>query len=591
MKKTNCAGKIRNRIQTVVVVMTILFAFGTAAYAYVNVTPSSVNFGSQTVGSTSASHKVTITNNNRHSVTISSVSDSDDEFSYSGPSFPVYLNPGQSLTGWVTFKPSAARVYSGTLEFKRSNGWTTWVSLTGTGYYTTSSPVAPTISSQPASAKIIAGQTATFNIAATGTAPMTYQWKKNGSAISGATSFAYTTPTETTTDNNAQFTAEVSNSAGSATSNAAVLTVTNPTVAPAIATQPVSQTVVAGKTASFTVAASGTAPMTYQWSKNGAAISGATSSTYTTPAETTTDNNAQFTVAASNSAGNATSNAAVLTVTSPAVAPAITTQPASQTVIAGKTASFTVAATGTAPLTYQWSKNGAAISGATSSTYTTPAETTADNNAQFTVAVTNSAGNATSNAAILTVSASTLLLNSNSSSLSFGNVTVSSNSTQTVTLTNAGNSSVTISNVTVSGAGFNATGVSSGLIMAPGQAATLTATFAPSGAGGVTGSVSVSSNATNSPDTISLSGTGVAVVNHSVALTWSPSTSTVTGYNTYSSTQSGGPYTKLTSTPVAATSYSDTAVQGGQTYYFVVTSVNSSNMESAYSAEVSAVVP
>ncbi len=299
----------------------------------------------------------------------------------------------------------------------------------------------------------------------------------------------------------------------------------------------------------------------------------------------------QFTVAVSNSAGSATSNAAMLTVTSATVAPAITTQPASQTVIAGKTASFTVAATGTAPLTYQWSKNGAAISGATSSTYTTPAETTTDNNAKFTVAVSNSAGSATSNAAILTVSASTLLLNSSSSSLSFGSVNVSSNSTQTATLTNAGNSSVTISNVTVSGAGFNATGVSSGLILAPGQAATLTATFAPSGAGSVTGSVSVASNATNSPDTISLSGTGVAVVNHSVALSWSPSTSTVVGYNTYSSAQSGGPYTKLTSTPVAATSYSDTAVQAGQTYYFVVTSVDSSNVESAYSAEVSALVP
>jgi hypothetical protein len=242
-------------------------------------------------------------------------------------------------------------------------------------------------------------------------------------------------------------------------------------------------------------------------------------------------------------------------------------------------------------LTYQWSKNGAAISGATSSAYTTPAETTTDNNAQFTVAVSNSAGSAASNAAILTVNASTLLLNSSSSSLSFGSVNVSSSSNQSVTLTNAGNSSVTISNVTVSGAGFNASGVSSGTILAPGQTATLTASFAPSSAGSVTGTVAVASNATNSPDSISLSGTGVAAVNHSVALSWSPSTSTVVGYNAYSSTQSGGPYTKMTSTPVAAMSYTDTAVQAGQTYFFVVTSVDSSNVESAFSAEVSALVP
>jgi fibronectin type 3 domain-containing protein len=63
------------------------------------------------------------------------------------------------------------------------------------------------------------------------------------------------------------------------------------------------------------------------------------------------------------------------------------------------------------------------------------------------------------------------------------------------------------------------------------------------------------------------------------------------GYNAYSSQQSGGPYAKLTSTPLAATSYSDTTVQGGTTYYFVVTSVDSSNTESGYSGEVSALVP
>ncbi len=591
--KMQIGVKIGCKIQTAAAVAAMLFAFGTAAQANVRVRPSSINFGSQAVGSASASHTVTITNESRRSITISSVTSSVAQFSYSGPSLPANLNDGQSLTGSITFDPSAAQVYSGTLKFTESSGVVISIALSGTGSGTTPviTPVAPTISTQPGSASIVAGQSATFNIAATGTTPMTYQWSKNGAAISGATSSSYTTPAETTADNNAQFTAVVSNSAGSATSNAAVLTVTSPAVAPAITTQPASQTVVAGKTASFSVAASGTAPMTYQWSKNGAAISGATSSSYTTPAETTADNNAQFTVAVSNSAGSATSSAAVLTVTSAAVAPAISTQPASQTVVAGKTASFSVAATGTAPLSYQWSKNGAAISGATSASYTTPAETTADNNAQFTVAVSNSAGSATSSAATLTVNAASLLLNSSVSSLSFGSVNVSSSGTQNVTLSNAGNSSVTISNVSVSGAGFNATGVSSGLILAPGQTATLTATFSPSAAGSATGSVSVASNATNSPDSIALSGTGVAAVNHSVALTWSPSTSTVTGYNAYYSAQSGGPYTKLTSTPVAAASYTDTNVQAGQTYYFVVTSVDSSNVESAYSAEVSALVP
>jgi hypothetical protein len=242
-------------------------------------------------------------------------------------------------------------------------------------------------------------------------------------------------------------------------------------------------------------------------------------------------------------------------------------------------------------MTYQWSKNGAAIGGATSASYTTPAEITADNNAQFTVVATNSAGSATSNAATLTVNAATLLLNSSASSLSFGSVNISSTGSLTATFTNAGNSNITISNVSISGAGFNTNGVSSGLILTPGQSTTMTATFTPSAAGSATGSVTVASNATNSPDSVTLSGTGVAVVNHSAMLTWTPSTSTVNGYNTYSSTVSGGPYTKLNSTPDAVTSYTDSTVKAGITYYYVVTAVNSGNVESAYSSEVSAMIP
>ncbi|MGH9681080.1 MAG: choice-of-anchor D domain-containing protein, partial [Candidatus Acidiferrales bacterium] len=210
------------------------------------------------------------------------------------------------------------------------------------------------------------------------------------------------------------------------------------TLPPTITSQPLSRTVIAGQTASFSVAATGTSPMTYQWRKNGASISGATASSYTTPAETTADNNTQFTVAVSNSAGNTASNPAILTVNAAAIAPTITSQPVSQKVNAGQPATFNVAVTGTSPFTYQWSKNGTPISGATSSSYTTPPETTADNNAQFAVAVSNSAGKATSNAAMLTVNASTLVLSSSSSSLNFGNVNVSSSSSQNVTLTNTG---------------------------------------------------------------------------------------------------------------------------------------------------------
>jgi fibronectin type 3 domain-containing protein len=80
-------------------------------------------------------------------------------------------------------------------------------------------------------------------------------------------------------------------------------------------------------------------------------------------------------------------------------------------------------------------------------------------------------------------------------------------------------------------------------------------------------------------------------VTHSVKLSWSACTSAVTGYNAYWSLQSGGPHTKLTSTLDSALTYTDASVQAGQTYYFVVTSVDANNVESAYSSEVSALLP
>src|SRR5437899_6493880 len=92
-------------------------------------------------------------------------------------------------------------------------------------------PVAPSITTQPTNRTVTAGQTATLSVSATGTAPLSYQWQKNGMAISGATSNVYTTPPATSSDNGAQFTVVISNTAGSLTSDAATLTV-NPPAAP-----------------------------------------------------------------------------------------------------------------------------------------------------------------------------------------------------------------------------------------------------------------------------------------------------------------------------------------------------------------------
>jgi fibronectin type 3 domain-containing protein len=83
----------------------------------------------------------------------------------------------------------------------------------------------------------------------------------------------------------------------------------------------------------------------------------------------------------------------------------------------------------------------------------------------------------------------------------------------------------------------------------------------------------------------------VAPVAHSVTLGWNASTSTVSGYNVYRSTVSGGPYTKVNSTVDTLTTYVDSTVQSAQTYFYVATAVDSTGAEGTFSAEVNATIP
>jgi Abnormal spindle-like microcephaly-assoc'd, ASPM-SPD-2-Hydin len=172
------------------------------------------------------------------------------------------------------------------------------------------------------------------------------------------------------------------------------------------------------------------------------------------------------------------------------------------------------------------------------------------------------------------------------SSISFGNVVVGNTSSQPITVTNTGNASASISQINVSGTGFSTSGPRPPLTLTPGQSTSVIVVFAPAGYGSFTGSVSMVSSATNSPAVISLSGSSYANV-----LNWVASKSTVVGYNVYRGTQSGGPYTKLNSSLIMSTTFTDTSVEAGQTYFYVVRAVDSSNVESIYSNQASATVP
>jgi PQQ-like domain len=194
------------------------------------------------------------------------------------------------------------------------------ISLWGCGYSGTPpadkvppSGTAPTITQQPASLTVTAGQAAAFAVTATGTAPLTYQWFMNGTA-SGTNSNTFSIAQTTTGQTGAQIYVKVSNTAGNATSNTVTLTV-NPSAptAPAITKQPASATVTAGQSATFTVTATGTAPLTYQWSLNGSAA-GTNSDSYTISQATLAQTGAQIFVTVTNTTGHATSQTVTLTV-------------------------------------------------------------------------------------------------------------------------------------------------------------------------------------------------------------------------------------------------------------------------------------
>ncbi len=175
-------------------------------------------------------------------------------------------------------------------------------------------------------------------------------------------------------------------------------------------------------------------------------------------------------------------------------------------------------------------------------------------------------------------------------SIDFGDVAVGDSRTETVTLTNSGTASLTISQADLTGTGFSVSTLL--LTLAAGQATTFSVTFAPATSGSASGSLSLISDAANSPTTLSLAGNGVAPVAHEVDLFWDPSSSAnVAGYNVYRAIQSGGPYLKLNPVLTASTTYTDATVVSGATYFYVVTAEDGNGVESLPSNEAVAVIP
>jgi pectate lyase len=280
-----------------------------------------------------------------------------------------------------------------------------------------SGATAPAINTQPQDQSIFVGQNVTFTAIASGSTPLSYQWYyNNDTLITNATGSSLTITNAQVTDTGG-YSVIVTNAYGSASSGSANLTVAVPT-APSIVTQPQDLTVLPGQNAVFTVTAGGSAPLGYQWYDNNNLLTNATSSTLTLSNVQPSDAGS-YSVVVSNFVSTATSSNAVLTVNTNPVAPSFTSQPASQIVLTGGTAIFNAVAAGTATITYQWDKNGAPISGATASTLTL-ANVQSTDAGSYTLTATNSVGGAVSSAAILTVTPSIPVVNSEYNLTGFG---------------------------------------------------------------------------------------------------------------------------------------------------------------------------
>lgn len=219
----------------------------------------------------------------------------------------------------------------------------------------------PVINLQPQSQVNCAGTLARFVVRTSGSGTLTYQWRKSGVNISGATDDTLTIALTSVADTG-DYAVVITNTCGSITSNTARLTVKGV----AITTQPVNIRNCMGEPVSLTVAATGTGTLSYQWRKNGINVSGATAAAYNMIALSPLDTGT-YTVRVTDSCNIPVTSASVYV--SISTGPSMSNVSPSTTVCRGSSITLSATVTGNGTITHQWRKNGSAVSGANSSSY------------------------------------------------------------------------------------------------------------------------------------------------------------------------------------------------------------------------------
>ena len=500
----------------------------------IEISPSTVSFGNVAMGQ-SATKTVTLTNTGTEALSVSGIAVAGAGFTASGPHLPISLPSGQSTSISAVFKPTTGNADKGTITItSNAAGSPSLVALSGTG-----------TTGATAAALTVTPSTVAFGSVAVGSEQSQ--------------------------------TIHVENTGGESAS-ISKLTVSGTGVSVSGMTAPM--TLAAGQTANLTVSykpvATGTLAGSVSIASNATDPSvvvgiNATATSSTLAATPSSVSFGNVAVGSDTTQTIRLQNIGTSQVTISAITPSV-----SSIAISGVTLPIKLAS-------------------GTSATLTAAYKPTAAGSVTGKITVTsNAVGSPTIVDLSATAAAAAVQLTPSASSLSFGNVTVGSSGTSQLTVRSTGNTNATISKVTVSGTGFVLGGSAASVILDPSQTESYTVNFDPKAAGAISGTLTITSNAANSPLNIALSGTGVktSASNHTVALTWErSSTSSVTGYFVYRGTKPSGPFSQLNSSPESSPTYSDSTVSSGQVYYYYVTAVDSSNIQSADSNEVSVTIP
>jgi hypothetical protein len=602
------------------------------AQSAIQVIPGTVDFGSVGVGK-QVSHAASVVNNSKSIVTLTKANISRSEFSISGLRFPLFLNPGQRSNFTVWYKGGRAGKAAGTLSFNGAPGAPNPVILTGS---TGSSGQQLTVS--PASHNF---GNVTVNTVANAAVSLTNSGAANLTisriVVSGTGFAANSIKTPTTVPAGGNVVLDVAFSPKTTGNFYGAVTVSSddpdtPTETIALDGTATTQTIgkliatpaalnfnniKQGSTASAvtTLKNIGTANVTLSHiniSGSGFSTSGIATPVLVVPGESLTLTVKYSATSNRTSSGNISLVSAQGGVTSVSVSgtvaqSSLNLSPANinfGNAVTGVTNSQTVQIgnPGTVPVTI----TAANLSGAGFSTsgLTFPLTLSAGKTSTFNVQFgPKSAGassgslslvsDASNSPAVIALSgagvAAGLSLTVNPLNVNFGNVNVGSTASRSVTLTNTGNSNVMISRTALTGTNLSLSG-GSAVTLSPSQSITLTVQYSPTSAASTAGSLAIVSNANGAPSAIPISGNGVTQAQHTVLLSWNGSTS-ATGYNVYRSATSGSGYARVNSGLDGSLTYTDASVQSGQTYFYVTTAVDASGQESAYSSEVSALIP